>query len=102
MKQVIRLHVLGSLTEIPDFQHGTGHALALPSGAPSCSAKTHLEIRNDILTVGDAVITDGVTDHITRDRHVSPTGFRMAPTTSAHLDRDDPVIPFRPQLGSNR
>ena len=51
VKQVIRPHVLGRWTEIPDFQYRRGDALTLPHGAPSRSAKTHLDIRNDILTV---------------------------------------------------
>ena len=101
-KQVVWLHVFGCRTEIPDFQHRRGDAPTLPRGAPSRFAKTHLEIRNDVLTMGDAAIADGVTDLITSDEYVSPARFRMAPSTSAHLDRHDPVIPFCLQLRSNR
>src|ERR1700722_4181363 len=88
VKQVIRPHVFGCRTEIPDFQYRRGDALALPRGAPPRPAETRLEVRNDILTLGDAVIAYGVADLVTRDGYVAPTGFRMAPSTSANFDRD--------------
>ena len=92
VKQVIRPHIFRCWTEIPDFEHRRGDALALPRGAPSCPAKAHFEIRNDVLTVGDAVVADGAADLITRDEYVSPTRFYMFPSTSGHFDRDHPVI----------
>jgi hypothetical protein len=72
MEQVIRPDIFGCWTEIPDFEYRRSDALALPRGAPSCPAKTRLEIRNDVLIVGDAVIADAVADLIARYALVFP------------------------------
>jgi hypothetical protein len=71
-KQVVRPHVFGCWTEIPDFEHRRRDALAPPRGAPSGPAKTHLDIRNDILIVRNPVVADVVTHLITRDEFVFP------------------------------
>lgn len=78
MEQVVRPHILRCRTEIPDFEYRRGDRPTLPRRAPSCPAKAHLEIRNDNLIVGNAVIADGVADLIARDGLVSPTRLRMS------------------------
>ncbi len=86
---MVRPHVIGCWTEIPDVEHRRRDALAPPSGAPSGPAETHLEIRSDVLIVRDAVITDFVTDLITRDDSwLSNYGQLRRNTDRRKRDRD--------------